>query len=171
MARGRRRIVDNMSDHIEEENDATQRRRESDTVDADEDEELENRQARSAVSRSGRGESSKRAAAQNGVANDRDDEDGEDATPVFDADSFGNKPLSRHDGQKLQGMASDWNMIETHLKESAFALLTEVSAAVAEYADDSSVGKVTTLRLPASFRAHSSCLGIREAGRSHETEH
>jgi E3 SUMO-protein ligase NSE2 len=155
MARNRRRIVDNMSDNIEED-DATQRR-EPDAVDAVEDEDLQNqtRQARSAVSRSGqRGESSKKAAAaQSGVANERDDDDAdadaEDATPVFDADSFGNKPLSRPDGQKLQGMASDWNMIETHLKESAFSLLTEVSAAVAEYADDSTARKVTTLRLHA----------------------
>lgn len=158
MARNRRRIVDNMSDNIEED-DATQRR-EPDAVDAVEDEDLENqtRQARSAVSRSGRrGESSRKAAAaaaaQNGVPNERDnddvDADGEDSTPVFDADSFGNKPLSRPDGQKLQGMASDWNMIETQLKETAFSLLTEVSAAVAEYADDSTAGKVTTLHLAA----------------------
>jgi E3 SUMO-protein ligase NSE2 len=157
-----------MSDNIEED-DATQRR-EPDAVDAVEDEDQQNRQARSAVSRSGRGESSKMAAAQSGVANERD-EDAEDATPVFDADSFGNKPLGRHDGQKLQGMASDWNMIETQLKETAFSLLTEVSAAVAEYADDSTARKVTSLRLPASFRAHSSCLGIREAGRSYERDH
>jgi hypothetical protein len=168
MARNRRRIVDNMSDNIEED-DATQRR-EPDAVDAVEDEDQQNRQARSAVSRSGRGESSKMAAAQSGVANERD-EDAEDATPVFDADSFGNKPLGRHDGQKLQGMASDWNMIETQLKETAFSLLTEVSAAVAEYADDSTARKVTSLRVPASFRAHSSCLGIREAGRSYERDH
>ena len=148
MARNRRRIVDNMSDNIEED-DATQRR-EPDAADAVEDEDLENRQARSAVSRSGRGKSSRRtaaaAAAENGVADeDERDDDAEDATPVFDADSFGNKPLSRPDGQKLQGMASDWNMIETQLKESAFSLLTEVSAAVAEYADDSTARKVTSL--------------------------
>jgi hypothetical protein len=150
MARSRRRIVDNMSDNIEED-DATQRR-EPNAVDAVEDEDEQDRQARSAVSRSGQGESSKRAAAQSGgVANERDDEDAEDATPVFDAESFGNKPLSRPDGQKLQGMASDWNMIETQLKESAFSLLTEVSAAVAEYADDSTARKVTTLCLPTSF--------------------
>src|SRR6267154_929363 len=169
MARNRRRIVDNMSDNIEED-DGTQRQEEPDAVDTVEDEDQQDRQPRSAVSRSARGESSKRAAAQNGVANERDD-DGEDATPVFDVDSFGNKPLSRHDGQKLQGMASDWNMIETQLKESAFSLLTEVSAAVAEYADDSTARKVSTLRLPASFRAHSSYSGIREAGRSHEGDH
>jgi len=168
MARSRRRIIDHMSDNIEED-DATQRR-EPDAVDAVEDEEQQHRQARSAVSRSGQGESSKRAAAQSVVANERD-EDAEDSTPVFDADSFGNKPLSRHDGQKLQGLASDWNMIETHLKETAFSLLTEVSAAVAEYADDSTAKKVTTLRLPASFHVHPSCLGIREARRSHERDH
>lgn len=161
-----------MSDNIEEEDDATHHR-EPDAVDAVEDEDQENRQTRSAVSRSGRGESSKRAAAQSGVANEGDD-DVEDATPVFDAESFGNKPLSRPDGQKLQGMASDWNMMETQLKETAFSLLTEVSAAVAEYADDSTARKVTTLRLclPASFCAHSSsCSGIREAGRPHERDH
>jgi len=138
MARNRRRIADDVSDNIEED-EATQRH-EPDADDAVEDEDQQDRQARSAVSRSGRGESSKRAAAQNDVANERE-EDAEDATPVFDADSFGNKPLSRHDGQKLQGMASDWNMIETHLKESAFSLLTEISAAVAEYADDSTARK------------------------------
>ncbi|KAH9980180.1 hypothetical protein BGW80DRAFT_1515272 [Lactifluus volemus] len=60
---------------------------------------------------------------------------------TFDEDAFGNKPLSRHDAQKLQGMASDWNMIESNLKESAFTLLTEVSTAVAEYADESIVDK------------------------------
>jgi hypothetical protein len=170
MARNRRRIVDNMSDNIEED-DATQRREpDADAVDAVEDEDQQNRQDRSAVSRSGRGESSKRAAAQDGVANEPDD-DAEDATPVFDAESFGNKPLTRPDGQKLQGMASDWNMIETHLKESAFSLLTEVSAAVAEYAEDSTARKVTTLRLPASLCAHFSCLGTREARRSHERDH
>jgi hypothetical protein len=148
MARNRRRIADNMSDNIEED-DATQRR-ETDALDAVEEEDQQSRRARAAVGRSGLGESSKRAAAQNGVANERDDDAAEDATPVFDAESFGNKPLSRPDGQKLQGMASDWNMIETQLKESAFSLLTEVSAAVAEYADDSTARKVTTLRLAAS---------------------
>lgn len=169
MARSRRRIVDNLSDNIEE--DVATQRREPDAADAVEDEEdQQDRQARSAVSRSGRGESSKRAAAQSAVANERDDEDAEDATPVFDAEAFGNKPLNRPDGQKLQGMASDWNMIETHLKESAFSLLTEVSAAVAEYADDSTARKVTTLRLHTSLRAHSSCLGIREARRSYERD-
>jgi E3 SUMO-protein ligase NSE2 len=152
MARGRRRIVDNMSDHIEED-DATQRR-EPNAVDAVEDEDEHNRQGPSAVSRSGQGESSKGAAAQSGgaVADERDEEeDAEDATPAFDAESFGRKPLSRPDGQKLQGMASDWNMIETHLKETAFSLLTEVSTAVAEYADDGTARKVTVLRLASCF--------------------
>ncbi|SRR5258708_36593959 len=169
MARSRRRIVDNMSDNIEED-DATHHQ-EVDAVDADEDEDQQNRQSRSTMSRPAQGESAtKRAAAQNDVANERDD-DTEDATPVFDPDSFGDKPLSRHDGQKLQGMASDWNMIGTHLKESAFSLLTEVSTAVAEYADDSTARKVMALRPPASFHAHSSYQGIGEAGRSHERDH
>jgi E3 SUMO-protein ligase NSE2 len=170
MARSRRRVVDNMSDNIEED-DATQHR-EVDAVDADEDEDQQNRQSRSTLGRSAQGGSATKraAAAQNGVANERDD-DAEDATPVFDADSFGNKPLSRPDGQKLQGMASDWNMIETRLKESAFSLLTEVSTAVAEYADDSTARKVTTLRPHAPFHAHSSCQGTGEAGRSHERDH
>jgi hypothetical protein len=137
-----------MSDHIEEE-DATQRREvDDDAVDEDED-----RQARPSRSRLSRGESSsKRTAARaaNGAESERDGEaeedDGDDATPAFDKDALGNKPLSRHDGQKLQGLAADWNMIESHLKENAFTLLTEVSTAVAEYADDSIAKKVTTLR-------------------------
>jgi hypothetical protein len=128
---------DTMSDHIEEEEgDATTQRREVDAVDADEDGD-EDRQTRPSRSR---GESSSKKAA---VESEHDDDAGEDddATPAFDADALGNKPMSRHDGQKLQGMASDWNMIETHLRESAFSLLTEISTAVAEYADDGTATK------------------------------
>ena len=147
--------MDTMSDHIEEE-DATQRREEADdAVDADEDEDQQVlRQAGSSRSRltRGRGSSSKKAAAAAAAARSggesEHDDDAEDATPAFDGDKLENKPLSRTDGQKLQGMASDWNMIETHLKESAFSLLTEVSTAVAEYADDNTAQKVTLLRAP-----------------------
>jgi hypothetical protein len=150
MPRGnRRRVVDTMSDHIEEEEDATQRREADDTVDADEDGDQQVRRAGSSRNRSTRGgESSKKAAAARSGGESEHDDDAEDATPAFDGDKLENKPLSRTDGQKLQGMASDWNMIETHLKESAFSLLTEVSTAVAEYADDNTAQKVTlTARL------------------------
>lgn len=139
-----------MSDHIEEDDDAPQRQ-EVDAVDADEDEEDQQPRPppRKKQSRSAQGESSRSAAAET-----EHDDDAQDATPAFDEDAFGNKPLSRHDGQKLQGMASDWNMIETNLKESAFSLLTEVSTAVAEYADDSTAEKVTSSRPPPSLHAH-----------------
>jgi hypothetical protein len=87
--------------------------------------------------------------------------------------------MSRHDGQKLQGMASDWNMIESHLKESAFSLLTEVSTAVAEYADDNTARKVSTLRRPPSWLAgvpppvlvSDNSTGTRKVGRAHERDH
>ena len=154
MPRGnRRRIVDTMSDHIEEE-DATQRREVDDAVDPEEDEDQQVRQAGPSRNRLTRGGGSSKkaaaaaaAAARSGAESERDD-DAEDATPAFDEDKLENKPLSRTDAQKLQGMASDWNMIETHLKESAFSLLTEVSAAVAEYADDNTAQKVTLPRAP-----------------------
>ena len=169
----RRRIVDDaMSDHIEEEDeDATTQRRDVDAVDEDEDEDRQTRPAR----RRGASSSSKKAAAVAAAAeSERDDEEEEDATPAFDADVLGNKPMSRHDGQKLQGMASDWNMIESHLKESAFSLLTEVSTAVAEYADDNTARKVSTLRHPTPVLVLMSQLlrqGTRKAGCAYERDH
>jgi len=140
MPRRRRRVVDAMSDNIEEDDDATQRQGDVDAVDADEDEDQQPRPPRRTVGRSGHGESSNMAAARDALEPDRDD-DAQDETPVFDEATFGNKPLSRHDGQKLQGLASDWNMIGSNLKEHAFSLLTEISAAVAEYPEDSTAQK------------------------------
>lgn len=176
----RRRVVDAMSDHIEEEDDASQRP-EVDAVDADEgdEEDQQPRPPRRTLNRSAQGGSSRSVAAAAAAARDateaeaeQDDDPAQDATPVFDEDSFGNKPLSRYDAQKLQGMASDWNMIETNLKESAFSLLTEVSTAVAEYADDSTVEKVRSLLAPSSVPARSRrTSGTKEAGCSHEGYH
>lgn len=174
----RRRIVDDtMSDHIEE--DATTQRRDVDAVDAVDEDEDEDRQTRPARSRGGASSSSKKASAAAAESERDDNEEEEDATPAFDADALGNKPMSRHDGQKLQGMASDWNMIESHLKESAFSLLTEVSTAVAEYADDNTARKVSTLRRPPSWLAgvpppvlvSDNSTGTRKVGRAHERDH
>ena len=174
MPRNRRRVVDTMSDHIEEDDDAPQRQ-EVDAVDADEDEEDQQPRPppRKKPSRSAQGESSRSAAADDPAETEHDDDAQDDATPAFDEDAFGNKPLSRHDGQKLQGMATDWNMIETNLKESAFSLLTEVSTAVAEYADDKTAEKVFTSHPHPSphARAEHSHAGTREDGRSHERDH
>jgi E3 SUMO-protein ligase NSE2 len=148
MPRYRRRVVDAMSDHIEDDgddNDAT-RQRDADVVDdADEDEDQQPRKTASQKVRDGRG------AARNDLDPEADADDAQDATPAFDEDAFGNKPLSRHEAQKLQGMASDWNMIETNLKESALSLLTEVSTAVAEYADEITAEKVSFVRTPPLF--------------------
>jgi E3 SUMO-protein ligase NSE2 len=144
MPRYRRRVVDAMSDHIEdndEDVDATRRRNVDDAVDADEDEDQQPRSPRRTANRKAQAESSRAGAARN-EPDPGDDDDAQDAMATFDEDAFGNKPLSRHDAQKLQGMASDWNMIESNLKESAFTLLTEVSTAVAEYADESIADKV-----------------------------
>ena len=161
MPRNRGRVVDTMSDHIEE--DEASQRPEVDAVDPDEDEEEDDEEQprpprKKALSRSARGGKSSMSAARDAPELEGDD-DAQDATttPGFDEDAFGNKPLSRHDGQKLQGMASDWNMIETNLKESAFSLLTEVSSAVAEYGDDKTATKVICPRQhhPRSPHAHS----------------
>ena len=145
-----------MSDHIEDDDDDASQRSAIDAVDAEEEEDQEQQPRpppRRTLSRSAQGESSRSAAAAAAAARnspdlDRDDDAQEAATHVFDEDAFGNKPLGRHDGQKLQGMASDWNMIETNLKESAFSLLTEVSTAVAEYGDDKTATKVIHPRPP-----------------------
>jgi len=184
MPRTRGRVVDTMSDHIEEDDDASQRP-DVDAVDAEEDEEEDEQQPRPpprrTLTRSAQGESSRSAAAaaaaaaRNSPELERDDDAQDATTHVFDEDAFGNKPLGRHDGQKLQGMASDWNMIETNLKESAFSLLTEVSTAVAEYGDDKTATKVIDSRpslrsrmLTLSLFTH---VGTREAGCSHERYH
>lgn len=145
MPRYRRRVVDAMSDHIEDDEDDNVQRRDVDAVDADEDGDQQPRLPRKTTSRKVQEGSSGRGATCNGQNHDADDT--QDATPTFDEDAFGNKPLSRHEVQKLQGMASDWNMIETNLKESAFSLLTEVSTAVAEYADENTARKVMLSRL------------------------
>jgi hypothetical protein len=171
-----------MSDHIEEDDEASQRS-EVDAVDPEEEEEDQQPRPpprRRVLSRSAQGESSRSAAAAASAARNspelEGDDDAQDATThVFDETALGNRPLGRHDGQKLQGMASDWNTIETNLKESAFSLLTEVSAAVAEYGDDKTATKVIgpspSLRsrmLTLSLFAHA---GTREAGCSHERYH
>ena len=134
-----------MSDHIEE--DEASQRPEVDAVDPDEEEEEEEEEQqprpprKKVLSRSAQGESSM-STARDAPELEGDDDAQDATTPGFDEDAFGNKPLSRHDGQKLQGMASDWNMIENNLKENAFSLLTEVSSAVAEYGDDKTATKV-----------------------------
>jgi E3 SUMO-protein ligase NSE2 len=142
MPRHRRRVVDSASDHIEDggDDDATRR-----DVDADE---IEDQPPQASTSRKVRDEPHGRGAARDDL--DFEADDTQDATPAFDEDAFGNKPLSRHDAQKLQGIASDWNMIETNLKESAFSLLTEVSTAVAEYADEGTAQEVS-LSGPSTF--------------------
>ncbi|KAH9179339.1 hypothetical protein EDB89DRAFT_796281 [Lactarius sanguifluus] len=130
MPRYRRRAVEAMSDNIEEDDDATQNQ-EVDAVDADEDEDLQPRRPRRTQSRVVRG-----APRETPVPERDEPDDAQDVGAVFDEDAFGNKPLNRNDGQRLHGMAADWDMIRKHLKESAFSLLTEVSTAVAEYADE-----------------------------------
>jgi hypothetical protein len=141
MPRYRRRAVEAMSDHIEEDDNATQNQ-DVDAVDADEDEDEQPRPPRRTLSRTTR-EQSFRGAPRDSPVPERDEpDDAQDTAAIFDEDAFGNKPLNRQDGQRLHGMASDWNMIRTNLKESAFTLLTEVSTAVAEYADEDTAEKV-----------------------------
>jgi len=144
MPRYRRRAVEAMSsDRIEEEDDAAQNQ-EVDALDADEDEDQQPRPSRRTVSRVTRQQSfAARGPPRDVPIPERDEsDDTQDTSAIFDEDAFGNKPLSRNEGQRLHGMASDWNMIRTNLKESAFALLTEVSTAVAEYADEGTVEEV-----------------------------
>jgi len=65
----------------------------------------------------------------------------------FDADGFGNRPITAIEGQKLQGIALDWDQTALILKNSAFTLLNEVASAVAEIND----GKDSEVRFTLLF--------------------
>ncbi|KAI0029163.1 zinc-finger of the MIZ type in Nse subunit-domain-containing protein [Vararia minispora EC-137] len=83
---------------------------------------------------------------ENGAGGD-DAADDDDDAPINE-ETFGNKPINMHEGQKLQGIAQDWTQMATLLKNSAFTLLNEVAGAVAEVnegKDSEEVGKLDVL--------------------------
>ena len=53
----------------------------------------------------------------------------------FDPNNFPEQPITGQDAAKLQYMAQDWGQMSSLIEASAFPLLNEVAAAVAEYAD------------------------------------
>ena len=53
----------------------------------------------------------------------------------FDPNNFPDQPITGQDAAKLQYMAQDWGQMSSLIEASAFPLLNEVAAAVAEYAD------------------------------------
>jgi hypothetical protein len=119
-----------------EDADQTQRP-EHDDVDMGEEEDAQPRRAKgkgkapATSSKGARAGTSRRQ--QDAGDNDGDEERNDDVR--FNEEAFGNKPINAHEGQKLQGMASDWNQMGQTLKNSAFTLLNEVASAVAEVND------------------------------------
>ncbi|TFY69080.1 hypothetical protein EVG20_g3302 [Dentipellis fragilis] len=78
---------------------------------------------------------------QAGSDNDEGEEEPADDEPPINEENFGNQPIDRQEAAKLNGMASDWTMMEETLRRSAFGLLTEVASAVAEFEDPDNVEK------------------------------
>ncbi|THH16547.1 hypothetical protein EW146_g4097 [Bondarzewia mesenterica] len=129
------------SDGIEEA-EASQRQEEDAVVDDDEEEEQPRRNVKTKSKKTPvKEERTRRDPDPEDDDDDEDDEDGEGVV-VFDEENFGNHPLNKSDGQKLQGMASDWRMIEKNLRDTAFTLLNDVASAVAEVEDDEDTEKV-----------------------------
>ncbi|THH07185.1 hypothetical protein EW146_g9393, partial [Bondarzewia mesenterica] len=130
------------SDGIEEA-EASQRQEEDAVVDDDEEEEQPRRSIKTKSKKTPVKEERTGRDPDPEDDDDDDDEDGEGVV-VFDEENFGNHPLNKSDGQKLQGMASDWRMIEKNLRDTAFTLLNDVASAVAEVEDDEDTEKELT---------------------------
>ncbi|KAI0320149.1 zinc-finger of the MIZ type in Nse subunit-domain-containing protein [Amylostereum chailletii] len=72
-------------------------------------------------------------------------EDDDQELPVINEETFGNKPIDAHEGQKLQGMAGDWTQIEEHMRNTAFRLMSELAGAVADVLEDQDTKEIKQL--------------------------
>ncbi|VDC02398.1 unnamed protein product [Peniophora sp. CBMAI 1063] len=119
---GRRRRAAALADDIEEA-DATQR-------DDEEDVEMD-----------GEGEEDEPPRRGKKVARSRKTLDMDD----FDPDNFHDQPIAAEEAVKLQHMAQDWGQMISHVEATAFTLLDEVAAAVAETADEGDSKELSSL--------------------------
>ncbi|KAI0056566.1 hypothetical protein BV25DRAFT_1565135 [Artomyces pyxidatus] len=133
-----RRAADAMSDNIEED-DASRREDEDAVVDEEEEEEEQVRRPKTRKGKAGK------QRALEPLSDAGEDEVVPDNSEPVNEETFGNKPLDRNEGQKIQGMASDWNAMDGNLRAGAFTLLSEVASAVAEYGEGEETEKLHKL--------------------------
>lgn len=131
------------SDHIEEEDDPSQRH--ADDVDNDEDSEGDVQPVRKTTAvkkekkpRINRGDTeAPTAGPSNANRNDDDDDDGR-----IDIQNFHDQPLDRKEGAKLHGIAQDWEMIRKQIHQSSFRLVKDVAISLAEVIEVGEAGEV-----------------------------
>ncbi|KAG6376960.1 hypothetical protein JVT61DRAFT_995 [Boletus reticuloceps] len=124
------------SDHIEEEDDPSQKR--ADDVDnEDSEEDVQPLTVRKVTVKKEKKQRINRAATEAPVAgpsnanNDNDeDEDVDDGR--IDIENFRDQPLDKKDGAKLHGIAQDWEMIRKQIHQSSFRLVKDVAISLAD---------------------------------------
>ncbi|KAI9449293.1 hypothetical protein HD554DRAFT_2208232 [Boletus coccyginus] len=130
------------SDHIEEEDDPSQRH--ADEVDNDEDSEEDVQPARKTTSvkkekkpKIDRSDSEAPVAGPSNTNNNDDDDDDD----KIDIQNFGDQPLEKKDGAKLHGIAQDWEMIRKQIHQSSFRLVKDVAISLADVLEVGEAGE------------------------------
>ena len=130
------------SDHIEEEDDPSQKR--ADDVDNDEDSEEDVQPVRKKVSvkkekkpKINHGDTEAPAAGPSNTNNNNDDDDDR-----IDIQNFRDQPLDKKDGPKLHGIAQDWEMIRKQIHQSSFRLVKDVAISLADVMEVGEAGGV-----------------------------
>lgn len=135
------------SDHIEEEDDPSQRH--ADDVDNNEDSEEDVQPVRKKVAvKKERKPKIKRGDTEAPVAgpsnannNDEDDEDDD----RIDIQNFHDQPLDKKEGAKLHGIAQDWEMIRKQIHQGSFRLVKDVAISLADVMEVGEAGEVGTV--------------------------
>ena len=130
------------SDHIEEEDDPSQKR--ADDVDNDEDSEGDVQPVRKKISvkkekkpKINHGDTEAPAAGPSNTNNNTDDDDDR-----IDIQNFRDQPLDKKDGPKLHGIAQDWEMIRKQIHQSSFRLVKDVAISLADVMEVGEAGGV-----------------------------
>lgn len=113
---------------------------------ADDDEDAHSRRSRT-VKREKKPTASRRAkdddSGENVAGGGENDEDNDDGR--INIDDFHNQPLVKADGGKLQGLASDWDLMEKKIRQN-WNVVGDVAAAMAEVAEGKEGEKVRYIR-------------------------
>lgn len=133
------------SDHIEEEDDPSQRH--ADDVDNDEDSEGDIQPVRKTTTvkkeKKPRIKRSDTEAPVAGPSNaNRNDDENDDEDDRIDIQNFHDQPLDRKEGAKLHGIAQDWEMIRKQIHQSSFRLVKDVAISLAEVMEVGESGEV-----------------------------
>lgn len=133
------------SDHIEEEDNPSQRH--ADDVDNDEDSEGDVQPVRKTATvkkekkpKINRGDTKASAA---GPSHSNNNDDGDDDR--IDIQNFHDQPLDKKEGAKLHGIAQDWEMIRKQIHESSFRLVKDVAISLADVMEVGDAGDVGTV--------------------------